>query len=270
MNEIIQFLKENSDWLKDVSTMIFAGTGTIIGILSYKKAKSSIFQPKRTEVTKIQTDILLEFLKKYTTNGNSIDQAIDYRSILSYNIELLLRDYNLVKIEEKSKKYSILSNSIAGWYRDPGSIDNVNVEEGSIEEYDKFYFYPKSLVELEKGEVYLDRIFFTTKHFEFIKSLSDLSSNPFLNKEIQQAANRIGKNLTINIQEKVKKVLENQAIEIYKVEKQEKSVKNTILNRDIKYAVMLSIFELDRIDHTNDYDHLIKEIRTHLMIDEKW
>lgn len=72
IDEVIQFLKGNSDWLKDVSNIIFAGTGTIIGILSYKKAKSSIFQPKRTEVPKIQTDALLEFLSKYTTNGKRI------------------------------------------------------------------------------------------------------------------------------------------------------------------------------------------------------
>jgi hypothetical protein len=270
MIEIILFLKDNSDWIKDVSTIIFAGTGIVIGILSYKKAKSSIFQPKRTEVTKIQTDILLEFLSKFTTNGNSIDQAIDYRSILSYNIELALRDYKLLEIDSKSKRYKILSNSIAGWYRDPGDIYRVNVEEGSIEEYDKFYLNLKPLEDLDKNEVNIERIFFTKKHYDFIKKLNDLSSHPFLNKEIQDAANRIGKNLTINIQDKVKKVLEERILAIYKIHLKERNSAKMDLERKIKYTVMLTLFEMKRIDHSEDYDLLIKEIRSHLMIDQKW
>lgn len=270
MNEIFPFIKANSDWIKDVATIVFAGTGTVIGILSYRKAKSSIFQPKRTEVTKVQTDILLDFLSKFTTDGNSIDQAIDYRSILSYNLELALRDYNLLKIDPQSKKYEILSNSIAGWYENPGDIYSINVEEGSLEQYHKFYYNPIHPKGLEKEQINIERIFFTKRHYEFIKKLKDLSSHPFLNKEIQNAANRLAKHLTINIQEKAKKVIEEQIIAIYKTYIEEKNSSDLNLQVTLKHAVMFPLFSINRIDHSEDYDLLIKEIRKHLMIDEKW
>ena len=60
---MIEYLKNNISWLKDLFTLIFAGTGTIVAILTYRRARATVLQPKRTEVTKVQTQILIDFLK---------------------------------------------------------------------------------------------------------------------------------------------------------------------------------------------------------------
>jgi len=275
MTNIIEFLKNNSDWIKDLSTVLFTVTGTIIAILSYRRAKSTIFQPKRAEVTKIQTNLLLEFLSEFTNYGNSIDKAVDYPNLLKYNIDLVLRDYDLaVDIDPNTERYQEMNNNIAGWYTYAGDINNVNFVEGNLADYDKVYFHTttieNNIKNLKDGNVEIDRIFVTKKHLHFVHKLGDLSANPFLNKEIQEVANQIGTNLKINIHQKLKEIIEKQIIEIYKTREDTSNFDFENITLKLKYSIIYLMFDLGRIKHEDDYDLLLKKIRKDLMIDKKW
>jgi len=275
MTIIIEFLKDNSNWIKDVSTILFTATGTTIAILSYRRAKSSIFQPKRAEATKIQTKILIDFLSEFTKYGNSIDKAVDYIKLLQYNIDLVLRDYALAtNIDPISRRYIDMNHNVAGWYSIAGDIENVNVIEGKLSDYDKSNFdqkvIEKNIDNIQNGIVSIERIFLTKKHLHFVHKLIDLSNNPFLPKEIQEVANQIGKNLTINIQQKLKDIIEKQILDIYKFREDRTNFHYENITMKLKYSVIWELFDNQRIKHEEDYDLLVEKIREHLMIDKKW
>ncbi|WP_133257241.1 hypothetical protein [Hymenobacter edaphi] len=101
----LDVIKENSGWIKDITTVIFTGTATVLALLTYKRAKATVLQPKRTEVTKKQTKILSDFLTVIAENNNSIDSALDYVNLLNYNVDLVLREYGLLEIPADSEKY---------------------------------------------------------------------------------------------------------------------------------------------------------------------
>lgn len=275
---MIEFLKQNSTWLKDIFTIFFTATGSLIAILSYRRAKSTIFQPKRTEVTKKQTEILSEFLSLYTNDGNTIDKAVDYINLFRYNIDITLRDYNLSDLEKITEKYVEYEQNIGGWiqFLEADIYDFVNIE-GSIKDYDLLIF-EKNNRERQKyyeanaklGEVTIHRIFYTKKYFEFIKKLNDLSNNPFLPKDIQDVANQIGQNITINLHYNLRAILKRLIIELYKAHEDKNSDNYEILSEKFRYETLWRIFETERKQHNEDYELLKKKIRKHLMIDEKW
>ena len=59
------WLKRNAAPLRDISTIIFTLIATTVAILTYRRARISLFQPLRTEVVKRQADILLALLEDY-------------------------------------------------------------------------------------------------------------------------------------------------------------------------------------------------------------
>lgn len=85
MDYIIAYLKENSSWIRDIGTLILTGTATVLAILTYRRAKATILQPKRTEVIKIQSQVLVDFLKSISENGNNIDSSLDYMGVFNCN-----------------------------------------------------------------------------------------------------------------------------------------------------------------------------------------
>ncbi|MCW3789833.1 hypothetical protein [Plebeiibacterium sediminum] len=68
---MIDYIKENINWLKDLFTLIFAGTGTVVAILTYRRARATILQPIRTEVIKKQSEILTKLLQVIRENNLS-------------------------------------------------------------------------------------------------------------------------------------------------------------------------------------------------------
>ena len=275
---MIEFLKQNSTWLKDIFTIFFTATGSLIAILSYRRAKSTIFQPKRTEVTKKQTEILSEFLSLYTNDGNTIDKAVDYINLFRYNIDITLRDYNLSDLEKITEKYVEYEQNIGGWiqFLEADIYDFVNIE-GSIKDYDLLIFEKNNRerqkyyeVNAKLGEVTIHRIFYTKKYFEFIKKLKDLSNNPFLPKDIQDVAKQIGQNITINLNYNLRDILKRLIIELYNAHEDKNYDNYEILSDKFRYETLWRIFETERKQHNEDYELLKNKIRKHLMIDEKW
>ncbi len=277
MIDIINFFRENSSWLKDISTIVFTATGTLVAILSYRRAKSSIFQPKRTEAAKIQTQILTDFLTTFTTDGNSLDRSIDYLNIYKYNVDIALRDYNLADIEKISEKYAEYELNIAGWFQFlENDIYDFILVEGSKKEYDQLLFEPNNRErqkhyekKAKEGVFDIHRIFYTKKYHQFHKKLRDLTNNPFLPTEIQKAASQIGDNMTVNLHHKLRTLLSKLIEETYTAYNDKESDKYEVIKETFKYQTLWRIFEKERNQHDKDYELLKKKIREHLRIDEE-
>jgi hypothetical protein len=278
MKDIILFLQNNTSWIKDISTIIFTATGTLIAILSYRRAKSTIFQPKRTEVTKIQTTILSEFLALFTSDGNSIDRAVDYSNIYKYNVDMALRDYNLADIDKISEKYIEYDQNIDGWFQFlENDIYDFIMVEGNITDYDNLIFEKNNKERqkyyeerAKKGEVTIHRIFFTKKYHQFHKKLRNLNNNPFLPKDIQEVAAQISKNIALNLHHDLRNLLTKLVKEIYDAYQDENSNKYELMSKEFKYQTLWRVFEQERKHHEEDYELLKIKIRKHLLIDEKW
>ena len=278
MKDTLLFLQNNSFWIKDIFTIIFAATGTWIAILSYKRAKSTIFQPKRAEVAKIQTTILSEFLALFTSDGNSIDRAVDYSNIYRYNVDMALRDYDLADIDKISEKYVEYEQNIDGWFQFlENDIYDFIMVEGNIADYDKLIFDKNNKERqihykerAEKGEVTIHRIFYTKKYHQFHKKLRDLNNNPFLPKDIQEVASQISKNISLNLHHDLRNLLTMLVKEIYLAYQDNSSNKYEVISTDFKYQTLWRVFEQERKHHDEDYELLKSKIRRHLLVDEKW
>jgi len=278
MQQTLEFLKENSSWIKDVAYIFFAFTGAVLAILSYRKARATIFQPKRTEAIKIQLDVLTEFLSLFASDGNTIDKAIDYGAIYRYNIDLALRDYNLVDEEVFLEKYAEYEQTIGGWFQFlENDIYEYVLIEGSIEEYDKLFFEPNDKerqkdyeAKARKGDVTIHRVFYTKKYALFHKKLRDLSENPFMPKDIQEVANQIGQNILVNLHYDLRTLLTKLVTDIHAAYRDQNSDLYELISEKFKYQTLWRVFEMERRQHKEDYELLKKRIRKHLMIDKKW
>ena len=100
LNSVFEFVKNNISWIKDILWVLFTLIATIIAILTYKRAKSSILQPIRTETIKKQS-VWLEDILKFIRND------VDYYELLELNVLSFLIDYGFVLKNQKELKESI-------------------------------------------------------------------------------------------------------------------------------------------------------------------
>lgn len=98
---MIDYIKENISWIKDLFTLLFVGTGTVVAILTYRRAKATILQPIRTEVIKKQSELLSKLLQTLSDNDQSFEVGLDYVSLVQINVILTLRDFGFVFKEQK-------------------------------------------------------------------------------------------------------------------------------------------------------------------------
>jgi hypothetical protein len=276
--DIIDYLQENSGWIRDMFTIFFTATGTLLAILTYRRARATILQPKRTEVIKKQTELLTSFLTLVSKHHNSIDTGLDYSSIFNYNVDLVLRDYGLIEIEKDSERYFELNNDIAGWIQ---FLENDFKEyvfiKGSLLDYDRLIFekddrdrqkfYASKAL---KGHIVVHRIFFTKKHEEFYKALRDFWNNPFLPTEIQKVSEEIGVDIFINLHQDLRTILKLLVEKYFDAILNEDSPNKLILLPEYRHQELYRVYEKERKQHRVSYDILKAKIRKHLEIDSKW
>ena len=275
---IIDYIRENSNWIKDISTVIFTGTATVLAILTFIRAKATILQPKRTEVTKKQTEIISNFLTQTSENGDSLDTGLDYINLLNYNVELALRDYGLIEIEKSSDKYKDYEQNIAGWIQFlDGDVFDYYFSKGSIVEYDKLIFEENDRARQKyyqsqaiKGKIEIHRIFYTKRHEKFYLKCKDFWNNPFLPKDIHDVAIEIGKNIHINIHYDLRTILKTLIKEYTQAKLDGKTPDEEIFTEKFRHQTLYRVFEKERKDHDKDFQILKERIRKHLRIDDKW
>lgn len=252
MNDIIQYLKSNLNWIKDLFTLIFTGTATVLAILTYRRAKATVLQPKRTELIKIQTHALVEFLKSFSENGNNIDSSLDYITVFRYSFYLTLWNANILELEKDSETYIQMNDNFGGWYiltdTNPSGLAQIR---GNLDDY-------FTLFATEEKRKQRPILVLTKKSMAFINILKNMANDPFMPNEIVQMIDKIIENLYYNFFEIIPSKFEMLDFD-------------TLANeQEIRVTPYFEDFEKSRRHHIDDYKKLRQKIRDYLGIEEKW
>lgn len=249
MSNILDFFVKNSTWIKDLFGLIFAGTATVVTILAYRRAKATVLQPKRTEVVKIQTQALIDFLKSFSENGNTIDSSLDYINTFRCNFMLALWKSNILDLENGSEFYDDLNKNIGGWYiftdNNPSGLAQV---KGNLDDY---FFVVNSAALVSKPAIVLSK-----QSLKFINQVREMSNNPFIPDEVLKIIDQIIQNLYYNFFELMPTMYQNP--------------EQIVIAESLRITEFFDSFEKKRKHHINDDKILREKIRAYLGIDDKW
>ena len=249
-------------------SVIFALVATIIAVLTYKRASKTFLQPIRTEVIKKQSTLLTELLDLISTN-KTIDDGLDYIGIASLNVFMILNDYGFL-FNNRDKIMDHCKQITSGWIPcgDSNVIDDVQI----VGMFDKLEKEPACTLDLSKeryehakqGIIVIDKIYFTKRHFDYIKQLSYYLDTPFLPDNIQKILRKIILDISSNLTSKIKNILT-----IFMLKFSEAYFKEGKC-LPVQPVGVYNEFNHDRIHHNIDLQLLKKEIRDYLKINEKW
>lgn len=256
----MDWIRENLNWIKDIFTIIFSGSATIIAILTYARAKETFLQPIRTEVIKQQSIILTNLLEFLHKNDTTIDFNLDYEGIVKLNTFIWLKRYGFIldkeyDFKELDKNYKSLMIAENGSLKNLEIITTFNEERTNLKEEDisrKLYENAKN------GKIDIDQIFLTEKYSGYIKELERFVENPLLPSKIKTHLTTIILNIQHNLRVSLIKIIRDFIGEVLK--KQEKPLKFSIIG-------IWNDFNHLRIHHKQKHEHLKQEIRDYLKID---
>ena len=265
---MIDYIKENISWLKDLFTLVFVGTGTIVAILTYRRARATILQPIRTEVIKKQSEILSKLLQTLKDNNQSFEVGLDYVNLVQINVMLTLRDYGFV-FKEHKELFENIKDSVVGWT--PCGRTNIlkDVEIiGAIteptEEKKKSEYGTEKFNNLKKGEIDIDKIYLTKRHSEFVKMIKDFKGDPFMPTSIQQTMTELFNDINNNLATVLKGELEVFIIDFSKVYFEKGNATK------FDPVGVYNSYNHSRVHHRQTFEKLKNEIRKYLRIDDGW
>ena len=265
---MLEFLKLNISWVKDIATLVFAGTATIIGILTYLRAKKTLLQPIRTETIKKQAELLTNFLKFLKQNDQSFEKGLDYVNLVQVNVLASLRDYGFV-FSDQEKLTQNLSKNLVGWIPCGKSnqlkdVQVVDVFENSTDSFENFNLGKEKFENLKTKSIDIEKVYQTRTLIEFMKQVSEFSNDPFMPKSIQKTLTEfidsVHYNLTIILKQEIETFILEFSELYFKDGKAPKFNSAGIYNR----------FNHSRKHHRPTISKLRTDIRRYLLIDEPW
>lgn len=271
---VIEYIRDNISWVKDLFTIVLTITATIIGYLTYRRARATVLQPIRNEVIKKQVEILTDILTFLSSQDYSTKRLYDYVELVSMNNQILLDDIGLKKMTQNERDE--INKKIEGWilFYKGNKTDFVYIM-GNLDSFKKTLEVvdrearQRNLMDLAEGKNDSGlSVFYFTKHYHdsYLK-ISKYSENPLLPIEIIKQLMRMkydGKlNLLVNLEEAVVDHIRlyNQLVKTDNVSYETVST----LNRR-----SYEMFEKKRFKHEETILLLKGAIRKHLRIDEKW
>lgn len=265
---MIDYIKENISWLKDLFTLVFVGTGTIVAILTYRRARATILQPIRTEVIKKQSEILSKLLQTLNDNNQSFEVGLDYINLVQINVMMTMRDYGFV-FKEHKELFEKIKDSVVGWT--PCGRTNILKDVEIIgafteppEKKKESEYGVEKFNNLKKGEIEIDKIYLTKRHSEFVKLISDFKGDPFMPFSIQQTMAELFNDINNNLAIVLKGELEVFMIDFSKVYFEKGSAPH------FDPVGVYNSYNHSRVHHRPTLEKLKKEIRKYLRIDEGW
>ncbi|QEM12597.1 hypothetical protein [Mucilaginibacter rubeus] len=259
---MIEIIKNNISWLKDFFTLILTGTGAVVTILTYQRAKATILQPIRSEVVKKQTELLSELLQLLFANDQSFETGLDYVEICKVNTLLLLNDYGFTD-KFKAERLQEAKTNLQGAVFTKNKLENFHriqpFGEGPIHAESQ----EKIKEKLENGKVRIILIQTTKKNREFTAKLDYFRSHPFMPTSIQETLESLNKDITYNLSTALTEELEKFINELPKQIKINSQVK-------VNLSGISNNFIHARRSHKEQVETLTRNIRNHLRIDEKW
>lgn len=265
---MIDYIKENISWLKDFFTLFFVGTGTIVAILTYRRARATILQPIRTEVIKKQSELLSKLLQTLSDNNQSFEVGLDYVNLVQINVMLTLRDYGFV-FKEHKEIFEIIKDIVVAWT--PCGRTNIlkDVEiigaftEPTEKKKESAYGVEK-FNNLKKGEIDIDKIYLTKRHSEFVKLISDYKDDPFMPTSIQKTMTELFNDINNNLAMVLKGELEVFMTDFSKVYFEKGNAPH------FDPVGVYNSYNHNRVHHRPTLDKLKNEVRKYLRIDEGW
>jgi hypothetical protein len=265
---MFDYIRDNISWLKDLFTFIFVGTGTVVAILTYRRARATILQPIRTEVIKKQSELLsglLQILKEY---NHSFEAGLDYLNLVQMNVLLALKDYGFVFKENKELSNKI-NNNLAGWIpcgnsntlKDIEIVGTFTEKTGTAKAND---YGVQKFNNLKNRKIDIDKIYLTKEYTEFTKIISEFRENPFMPTSIQETLTELNNDIKSNLSIFLKSELEIFMLDFSK----EYFEKHHAPHFDP--VGVYNSFNHARVHHRATLDKLRKEIRKYLRIDEGW
>ncbi|MBS9774830.1 MAG: hypothetical protein KGV59_06720 [Tenacibaculum sp.] len=265
---MIKYLKENISWIKDVFTLFFVAVGTVITILTYRRARATILQPIRTEVIKKQSEILTKLLQILKEHNHSFEIGLDYVNLVQVNVFMILKDYGFV-FKEHESMLEKTQGDLAGWI--PCEKSNIlkdveiigTFKESKPVKKESNYGLEK-YTRLKKQEIDLDKIYLTKTHSEFARIITDFKNDPFMPTSIQLILTELTNDINNNLSIILKSELEIFMLDFGKTYFKENKAPN------FNPIGIYNSFNHSRVHHRKTFEKLNIEIRKYLRIDEKW
>lgn len=185
---MIDFLSANTGWIKDLIIAICTIIATIYAVKTYIRAKATILAPKRNEVIKIQTQLLVDFLKSTTDNAGNIDSSLEYLSVFTQNYFFDKLKLDMPSLKNDEEMFNQINSSIAGWYNKSENDAGVQLMIGNLDDL---------IWQLEKLKI-IPLVIITKKAMATIVNIRDLINNPFIPDEIVTMLKHLLENITHN------------------------------------------------------------------------
>lgn len=267
---MLEFIKNNIVWIKDLFILIFTAIATIVTVLTYRRAKDTILQPIRNETIKKQSEVLSQLLDFFQPNDHDFESSIDYVNIVITNVMIQFKEYGFI-LKDADKIFEKINKNSSGFIICGDSkkrLDLEVIQTFKIKENKQSWIEnSKSKYDLLKeGIVNIDRIYITKDYSLFISKLSEFKQNVFLPKKVIIILDKYTDSININLTVILKKELENlfkKYAELYFEDS-----KNT---PEIDPIGVYNSFNHARIHYNrNTINKLIDEIREYLLIDKPW
>lgn len=259
MDEVIEYIKNNITWIQSLMSIILTSIATIIGILTYKRAKMTILQPVRSEIVKNQSKLLMDLL-------NFTKEEVDYLSLLRINVYNYLDEYGFIFEDKKRIINYIEANKIGSIIiSDSNKLNSVEVLETFTEDL-KAEDIEKNKKERyengKKGIIKIEQIYYDKKFYEYNEKLKAFIDNPFMPKKFIDILKEMNKQINYNSGIVLKETLENFLIEYIERYKQGKTNFNI-------YGLYNS-YHRKFINSNECIAKLREETRQYLYVDYEW
>lgn len=266
---MIEYVKTNITWIKDVVGGIVSIITVTIAFFTYRKAKSTIFQPLRTEVIKHQMALFEKIVD--IIDPVTFIEYIDYRTIAAANLYVHLRKYGCTLGEETDNE---IDDSIGGEMIINAS--NVTIFPpllSNAEQIDgPYYPLPKSKDEADKnkdealkGIIEIDEVVLTKEHIKSMDELKSIRDNPWLPKAIFKEINSLIDDVNFNLHDVLPRTLVFAIQEFCEATKSLKEPPKAILPGKVLNYVLTN-----GKSHEKKLKNLQKKMRKHLRVDYKW
>lgn len=261
---IIQWIAGNSQQFKDITSALCTVFATFIAWLTYRKAKSTLFQ---SEVAKEQTRLLIEILNIFIRDKNMFMNSIYY-------------DIILCNLSEHSKEHDSeisffpinddanIANETAGFLNGVQGMRNgyyiLNLDTSGVGVFTDVLQELRGDDSEEQGEDFNDftlgLIYITQSFVDLRSSLENYIYNPFLPSFVQNQLTLLLRQIECNIKGPLAKVFESNF----------KRIMQSSIDQVWPQAIHNDfLHDPSRIDHTPTIDSLILGVRKYLRIDSQ-
>lgn len=193
------------DEIKNIVQIVFWITMGILGVLSYRQAKRTVFSPIRTETFKLQLSALESVLKEFSGKSEvKIIDECDTKNVFSLNYFNLVNHFFKTFHPDCSLEKSLkeMKNNAVGMIAQASSLPREAKEGhyGIATTYDSEKIPKEPALKLSFWQSYsYELVFFTREYSNKIDSLEQLKCSPVLPSELRALISAYIEQLETNI-----------------------------------------------------------------------